>query len=138
MVPDDGSTSGVISTPFSTIFDTSKAASDIATEIHIDASAKCRPVKIQLAFKTDVVTVRLLTWANTIQGAKSSKQLATANSENPPSPKTEADGTGVSLRLFSFPGEEPLRLELVGFRVCPGVVKHEPIGATSIRDDEQH
>lgn len=140
MVPDDGSTSGVISTPFSMIFDTSKTASDIATEIHIDASARCKPVyqskKIQSAFRIDVVSVRLLTWANTIQDAKSSNYSATVSNGNSPSPKTEADGTGVNFRLFSIPGEEALRCELVGFRVCPGVMEHEPIEGGSVKDDE--
>lgn len=44
MVPDDGSISGVTSTPFSIILDTSKTATDMATESHTDASARCRPV----------------------------------------------------------------------------------------------
>lgn len=78
MVPDDGSTSGVTSMPFSMIFVTSKTASDIATEIHTDASAKCKPVYrskkyIQSAFKADLGCERLLTWANTNPEDKSSE-----------------------------------------------------------------
>lgn len=47
IVPDEGSTSGVISTPFSTTLEISNTASDIAVDIQTDASARWRPVKIK-------------------------------------------------------------------------------------------
>lgn len=47
MVPLEGSTSGVISTPFSTTFDTLKAANDIAADSHTEASARCKPAIIR-------------------------------------------------------------------------------------------
>ena len=43
IVPDEGSTSGVISTPFSTVFEISNTASDMAADIQTDASARWRP-----------------------------------------------------------------------------------------------
>jgi len=43
IVPDEGSTSGVISIPFSTTFEMSNVASDIAADIQTDASARWRP-----------------------------------------------------------------------------------------------
>jgi hypothetical protein len=42
-VPDVGSSIGVISTPFSTTFEISNTASDIAADIQTDASAMWRP-----------------------------------------------------------------------------------------------
>ena len=40
IVPDEGSTSGVISTPFSIVFEISNTASDMAADIQTDASAR--------------------------------------------------------------------------------------------------
>jgi hypothetical protein len=44
MVPDVWSTSGVISTPFSTTLEISNTASDITVDNQTEASARCRPV----------------------------------------------------------------------------------------------
>jgi hypothetical protein len=44
IVPDDGSTSGVISIPFSMTFDISNTASDIAMDNQAEASARWIPV----------------------------------------------------------------------------------------------
>lgn len=43
IVPDEGSISGVISTPFSTTLEISNTASDIAADIQTDASARWSP-----------------------------------------------------------------------------------------------
>jgi len=44
--PEEGSTSGVISTPFSTTLEISNTASDMVIDIQMDASAKWRPVQV--------------------------------------------------------------------------------------------
>jgi hypothetical protein len=43
IVPEVGSNSGMISTPFSTTFEMLNTASDMATDIQTDASARWRP-----------------------------------------------------------------------------------------------
>jgi hypothetical protein len=55
MVPGVLSTTGVISTPFSTVFEILKTASDMAQEMNTDASARFRPGQIRLPKPKQIV-----------------------------------------------------------------------------------
>jgi hypothetical protein len=60
IVPDEGLTSGVISTPFSTTLEMSNAASDMAVDIQAEASARWRPGQSKNVRKLPCQSIRSL------------------------------------------------------------------------------
>jgi len=101
IVPDEGSISGVILIPFSTTFDISNAASDIAVDIQTDASARWRP-RTRDVRKLPCYSTTLHVPGQILQNAIRSllsKQIA---NERLPSTKAEADRARVKFRLISI------------------------------------
>jgi hypothetical protein len=132
IVPDEGSISGVISTPFSTTLEISNTASDIAVDIQTDASARWRPVKIKRKRRQKMSwgSAPSFSLANlgrycgpesTCQRFVSGQQLQCL-----PSTKPEADRARIGLRLLSILGQEAVRVEFRGIGICPRIIEHKP------------